>query len=104
LRPDKNGIFHLQYDPHVLDLRALIDAELIQLDQGELPPSTVAEAVVAFRVGSSAPRAPSGGRMVTARFMAKAPGVSPIRGALMDGNGESAAGTALDGKGIVRVR
>jgi len=42
--------------------------------------------------------------MVTARFMAKAPGVSPIRVALMDGNGESTAGTALDGKGIVRVR
>ena len=104
LRPDKNGIFHLQYDPNVLDLKGLIDAEVIQLDQGDLPPSAVAEAIVAFRVGSSAPRAASGGRMVTARFMAKAPGVSPIRVALMDGNGESTAGTALDGKGIVRVR
>ena len=104
LRPDKNGIFHLQYDPNVLDLKGLIDAEVIQLDQGDLPPSAVSEAVVAFRVGSSAPRAASGGRMVTARFMAKAPGVSPIRVALMDGNGESTAGTALDGKAIVRVR
>src|SRR5690242_1621636 len=104
LRPDKNGIFHLQYDPNVLDLKGLIDAGVIQLDQGDLPPSAVDEAIVAFRVGSSAPRAASGGRMVTARFMAKAPGVSPIRVALMDGNGESTAGTALDGKGIVRVR
>ena len=104
LRPDKNGIFHLQYDPNVLDLRALIDAELIQLDQAELPPSDLAEAVVAFRVGLSAPRATNGGRTVTARFMAKAPGVSPIRVALMDGNGENPGGAPPDGKGIVRVR
>jgi len=104
LRPDKNGVFHLQYDPNVLDLKALIDAELIQLDQTELPPSAVAEAIVAFRVGSSAPRATSGGRTVTARFMAKAPGVSPIRVALMDGNREGMQGAQSDGKGIVRVR
>jgi general secretion pathway protein D len=104
LRPNKDGIFHLQYDPNVLDLKALIDAELIQLDQTELPPSALAEAVVAFRVGSSAPRAATGGRTVTAKFMAKAPGVSPIRVALMDGNGESVSGAPPDGKGIVRVR
>ena len=104
LKPDKSGIFHLQYDPNVLDLKALVDAELIQLDQAEIPPSDVAEAIVAFRVGPSAPRAANGGRTVTARFMAKAPGVSPIRVALMDGNGESQAGAPSDGKGIVRVR
>ena len=104
LKPDKNGIFQLQYDPNVLDLKALVDAELIQFDQGELPTSDMAEAVVAFRVGPSAPRAANGGRTVTARFMAKAPGVSPIRVALMDGNGESQAGATPDGKGIVRVR
>jgi len=104
LKPDKSGIFHLQYDPNVLDLKALVDAELIQLDQAEIPPSDVAEAVVAFRVGPSAPRATTGGRTVTARFMAKAPGVSPIRVALMAGNGESQEGAPSDGKGIVRVR
>jgi general secretion pathway protein D len=104
LKPDKSGIFHLQYDPNVLDLKALVDAELIQLDQAEIPPSDVAEAVVAFRVGPSAPRATTGGRTVTARFMAKAPGVSPIRVALMNGNGESQEGAPSDGKGIVRVR
>jgi general secretion pathway protein D len=105
LKPDRDGIFHLQYDPNVLDLKALVDAELIQLDQAEIPPSSdVAETVVAFRVGPSAPRAANGGRTVTARFMAKAPGVSPIRVALMDGNGEGHAGAPSDGKGIVRVR
>ncbi len=104
LRPDKDGMFRLQYDPHVLDLKAMIDGELIQLDQPDIQPSTSGEAVVAFRVASSAPRAAGGGRTVTARFLAKAPGVSPVRVVLTDKNGESTAGPSRDAKGIVRVR
>jgi general secretion pathway protein D len=104
LRPDKTALFHLQYDPTVLDLKALVDAEIIQLDPAEMPAPSLAEAIVAFRVGASAPRAGTGGRKVTAKFIAKAPGVSPIRVALMNENGESATGAAPDGKGIVRVR
>jgi general secretion pathway protein D len=104
LRPEKGGLFHLRYDPKVLDLKALVDAELIQLDPEELPPSDVSETIVAFRVQASAPHAATGGRTVTARFMAKAPGVSPIRVALMNPNGDVAAGAPPDGKGIVRVR
>jgi general secretion pathway protein D len=104
LRPDKEGLFHLQYDPNVLDLKGLIGAEVIQMDPAELPPSAFAEAIVAFRVGPSAPRAATGGRKVTARFMAKAPGVSPLRVALMNADGTVADGVPPDGKGIVRVR
>jgi general secretion pathway protein D len=103
LQPEKGGLFHLQYDPNVLDLKKLIDAEQIQLDPAELPPSAVAEAVVAFRVGASAPRASTGGRTVTARFRAKAPGVSPIRVALVNAK-EPAADASPEGRGIVRVR
>jgi general secretion pathway protein D len=104
LRPDKTALFHLQYDPHVLDLKGLVDAEVIQMDPAESPGPSLVEAVVAFRVGASAPRAASGGRKVTAKFIAKAPGVSPIRVALMNANGEGAAESLPDGKGIVRVR
>ncbi|HET7910050.1 MAG TPA: secretin N-terminal domain-containing protein [Nitrospira sp.] len=104
LRPDKEALFHLQYDPNVLDLKRLVDAEIVQMDPAELPASSLAEAIVAFRVGASAPRAATGGRKVTATFMAKAPGVSPIRVALMNANGEAATGAPPDGKGIVRVR
>ena len=103
LRPDKEGVFYLQYDPNILELKSLADGELIQLDQPETQSSS-GQAVVAFRVASSAPRAPSGGRTVTATFIAKAPGVSPIRVALMDRNGEPSAEPSGDGKGIVRVR
>ncbi|HKR79595.1 MAG TPA: secretin N-terminal domain-containing protein [Nitrospira sp.] len=104
LRPEKEGVFHLLYDPNVLDLKALIDAEVIQTDPADPPPSAFAEAIVAFRVRPSAPHGTTGGRKVTARFMAKAPGVSPIRVALMDAHGEMAADGPPEGKGIVRVR
>jgi general secretion pathway protein D len=104
LRPDNEGLFHLQYDPNVLDLKDLIDAEVVQMDPAELPASAFAEAIVAFRVGASAPRSGTGGRKVTARFMAKAPGVSPLRVALMNADGTVTDGAAPDGKGIVRVR
>src|SRR5262245_2170851 len=104
LRPDKHGLFHLQYDPNVLDLKSLIDAEVIHMDPAELPQSAFAEAIVAFRVGASAPRAATGGRKVTAKFIAKAPGVSPIRVAFMNPDREVTSGTPPDGKGIVRVR
>ena len=103
LRPDKESVFHLRYDPNVLDLKALVDGERIQFDQPETPSSS-GEAVVAFRVGSAAPRAASGARTVTATFLARAPGVTAIRVALMDQKGEPSAGPSFDGKGIVRVR
>jgi hypothetical protein len=104
LRPEKEGVFQLQYDPSVLDLKALTDAEVLARDPANLPPSALAEAIVAFRVKASAPHAPTGSRKITARFTAKAPGVSPIRVALVNPNGGPAAGAPPDGKAIVRVR
>ena len=101
---NKAASFHLQDDPDVLDLKDLIDAEIIQMDPAELPASSLAEATVAFRVGPSAPRAATGGRKVTAKFMAKAPASLPSRVAPTDANGEGVAGAPPDGKGIVRVR
>ncbi len=104
LQPNKGSVFHLRYDPNVLDLMSLSDGELIKSGEPESSASSMMEAVVAFRVAASAPRSTSGGRTVTARFTAKAPGVSPIRVALIDQNGEIAAEPSHDGKGIVRVR
>src|SRR4029079_621403 len=47
LRPDKEGIFQLQYDSSVLDFRALTDADVIHMDPGDSAASAVAEAFVA---------------------------------------------------------
>jgi len=108
LRPTAEGVFQLQYDPQVLELRTLLNGEVIQSDgtgeQVSSSPETPA-GTVAFKVASSARQA--GGRTVTATFYAKAPGVSPVRVALVDSAAESSTASSAssqEGKGIVRVR
>jgi general secretion pathway protein D len=105
LRPTAEGVFQLQYDPKVLELRTLLNGEVIQSDvtgeQASSSPETQA-GTVAFKVAPSARQA--GGRTVTVTFYAKAPGVSPVRVALVDSIGESSTASSQEGKGIVRVR
>jgi len=105
LRPTADGVFHLQYDPQVLELRTLLNGEVIQSDgtgeQASGSPETQA-GTVAFKVSPSARQA--GGRTVTVTFYAKAPGVSPVRVALVDSAAESSTALSQEGKGIVRVR
>jgi general secretion pathway protein D len=105
LRPTAEGIFQLQYDPQVLELRKLLNGEVIQSDGvgGQTSGSLEAQAgIVAFRVAPSARQI--GGRTVTVTFYAKAPGVSPLRVALVDSASESSTAPLQEGKGIVRVR
>jgi len=105
LRPVTEGIFQLQYDPQVLEFRTLLNGEVIQSDGtgGQASSSSEAQVgTVAFKVAPSTRQA--GGRTVTATFYAKAPGVSPVRVALVDSTAESAPSPLEEGKGIVRVR
>ena len=105
LRPTAEGVFQLQYDPKVLEFRTLLNGEVIQSDgtgeQASSSPETQA-GTVAFKVAPSARQA--GGRTVTVTFYAKAPGVSPVRVALVDSAAESSTASSQEGKGIVRVR
>ena len=105
LRPTADGVFQLQYDPQVLEFRTLLNGEIIQSgDTGEQvsrSPETQA-GTVAFKVAPSARQA--GGRTVTVTFYAKAPGVSPVRVALVDSAAGSSTAPSQEGKGIVRVR
>ncbi len=105
LRPTADGVFQLQYDPQVLELRTLLNGEVIQSDdtgdQASRSPETQA-GTVAFKVAPSARQA--GGRTVTVTFYAKAPGVSPVRVALVDSAAGSSTAPSQEGKGIVRVR
>jgi len=105
LRPTADGVFQLQYDPQVLELRTLLNGEVIQsddtVDQASRSPETQA-GTVAFKVAPSARQA--GGRTVTVTFYAKAPGVSPVRVALVDSAAGSSTVPSQEGKGIVRVR
>jgi general secretion pathway protein D len=105
LRPTAEGIFQLQYDPQVLELRKLLNGEVIQSDGvgGQTSGRLEAQAgMVAFRVAPSARQI--GGRTVTVTFYAKTPGVSPLRVALVDSAAESSTALLQEGKGIVRVR
>jgi general secretion pathway protein D len=105
LRPTADGVFQLQYDPQVLELRKLLNGEVIQSDGtgGQVSSSTETQVgMVAFKVAPSARQA--GGRTVTVTFYAKAPGVSPVRVALVDSAAESSTVPLQEGKGIVRVR
>jgi general secretion pathway protein D len=105
LRPTAEGVFQLQYDPKVLELRTLLNGEVIQSDgTGEQASSSPGTQVgtVAFKVAQSARQA--GGRTVTVTFFAKAPGVSPVRVALVDSAAEPSTASSQEGKGIVRVR
>ncbi|HEY6261306.1 MAG TPA: hypothetical protein VIW47_06925, partial [Nitrospiraceae bacterium] len=105
IRPTAEGVFQLQYDPQVLEFRRLMNGEIIQSDgTGEQASSSQETQVgaVAFKVAPSARQA--GGRTVTVTFYAKAPGVSPMRVALVGPAEGSSIAPSQEGKGIVRVR
>jgi general secretion pathway protein D len=105
LRTTAEGVFQLQYDPKVLEFRTILNGVVIQSDgTGEQGSSSSETKVgtVAFKVAPSARQA--GGRTVTVTFYAKAPGVSPVRVALVDSAAESSTALSQEGKGIVRVR
>jgi general secretion pathway protein D len=105
LRPTADGVFQLHYDPQVLELRTILNGEVIQSDGTGEQASRSSEAqagMVAFKVAPSARQA--GGRTVTVTFYAKAPGVSPVRVVLVDSAAESTTASSQEGKGIVRVR
>jgi general secretion pathway protein D len=105
LRLTAGGVFQLQYDPKVLEFRTLLNGEVIQPDViGEQTSRNLETqaGTVAFKVAPSARQA--GGRTVTVTFYAKAPGVSPVRVALVDSAAESSTASSQEGKGIVRVR
>jgi len=105
LRPTAEGVFQLQYDPQVLEFRMLLNGEVIKSDSTDEQASRGQEiqaGTIAFKVAPSARQA--GGRTVTVTFYAKAPGVSPVRVALVDSGKESSTVSSQEGKGIVRVR
>ena len=103
LRPTADSVFQLQYDSQVLELRKLLNGEVIQSDETGKPTSGSSEpqlGMVAFKVAPS----PIGGRTVTVTFYAKAPGVSPLRVGVVESTAGSSMVPLQEGKGLVRVR
>ena len=105
LRPTTDGVFHLQYDPQVLEFKAILNGEVVEVggsgEQASRSPWMQA-GTIAYRVASSVRQ--TGGRSVIVTFYAKAPGVSPVRVALVESAADSSMASSQEGKGIVRVR
>jgi general secretion pathway protein D len=105
IRSTAAGVFQLHYDPQVLEFRTLLNGEVIQSDSvdEQASGSSVTQAgMVTFKIAASVKG--TGKQAVTATFYAKAPGVSPVRVALVDSDSESSTRPLQEGKGIVRVR
>ena len=95
LRATDEQVFRLEYDPKVLQFKRLSEAEMIAPGVEGEPDGTVA-----FRLARPSQRAP---RSVGVIFVAKSPGVSPVRVELTGSDGEPPASSEI-GKGVVRVR
>jgi general secretion pathway protein D len=93
--------FKLDYDPEILRFKRLDNAELT--DTGETTTTdTVGQAgTITFHVAHPAQRVP---RTMNVIFVAKAPGVSPIRVELADSSRAAQASPEVVGTGVVRVR
>lgn len=101
LSTSSGGTFKLDYDPEILQFKQLDNAEVV--DTGETASLDSAEqpGAIRFHMASSAQRSP---RTMNVIFIAKVPGVSPIRVELLDSIRAAPASPDIVGIGVVRVR
>jgi general secretion pathway protein D len=93
--------FKLGYDPQILQYNRLDNAELIDMGETTTTDDGGQEGTITFHFAGPAKRSP---RTMNITFMAKAPGVSPIRVELADPGSAVQASSEVIGTGVVRVR
>jgi general secretion pathway protein D len=101
VRPSDESAFRLEYDPNVLEFKRLDDAELTKNSEIVRDSSEREAGTIMFRLARPAGRAK---RTVGVTFLAKAPGVSPVRVELLDSSSSAQASLGIVGAGVVRVR
>ncbi|MBI3355330.1 MAG: type II and III secretion system protein, partial [Nitrospirae bacterium] len=101
LRASDEGTFRLEYDPKILRFKQLGDAKVIPRPDVTSTENGDGDGTVTFQLARPSQRAP---RTVSVTFVAKAPGVSPVRVELAGSGGEGQASSSEIGTGIVRVR
>jgi general secretion pathway protein D len=95
-------VFRLEYDPKIIQFKRLGEAEVIGTADAQSEESVDgAVGTISFRFIRPTQRAP---RTANVTFVAKAPGVSPVRVELVAPGSDSQAITSPVGSGIVRVR
>ncbi|HMS83211.1 MAG TPA: hypothetical protein PKD12_06145, partial [Nitrospira sp.] len=101
VRSSDESMFKLEYDPDILQFKRLDDAELARSSESVGEESASGAGTIMFRLARPAGQAP---RTVGVTFLAKAPGVSPVRVELLDSSSPVQTSTEVVGAGVVRVR
>ena len=101
VRPSDESGFRLEYDPNILQFKRLDDAELTRSGEIGGEGREGDAGTIMFRLARSAGQAK---RTVGVTFLAKAPGVSPVRVELFDSRSSVQASLGVVGAGVVRVR
>lgn len=101
VRPPDESAFRVEYDPNILQFKRLDDAELTRSGTVGNESSDGEAGTIMFRFVRPAERAP---RTVGIIFLAKAPGVSPVRVERLDPGNSVQASREVVGAGVVRVR
>lgn len=99
LRASVESTFRLEYDPEILEFKGLGDAQLLPMDATT---DGTRAGTILFQLAHPDQRPP---RTLNLTFVAKAPGVSPVRVELSDSDSavDEASSRAV-GSGVVRVR
>ncbi|MDH4083705.1 MAG: hypothetical protein OEW13_11175 [Nitrospira sp.] len=101
IRASGKHTFRFEYDPDILEFTRLDDGQLITMGETKPEGDGNRGGAVMFHLAHPDQRAP---RTVNLTFVAKAPGVSPLRVELSNsGTGDEATTEAI-GSGVVRVR
>jgi general secretion pathway protein D len=97
--------FALSFDPKIVEFRDATLGEVLSAEAGKAAVAvTSGEGIVELRLPRSTSATREDGRLLRLTFLAKAPGVSPLRlQMLKHGGGDSPEGVG-EAKGVVRVR
>ncbi len=101
IRASGENTFKFEYDPDILEFIRLDDGQLITVDASKSEGDRNRGGAVMFQLAYPDQRAP---RTVYLTFVAKAPGVSPVRVELSHSDTADEASFEAIGSGVVRVR
>ena len=101
IRASDQNLFRVEYDPKILQFKHIGEAQLVGPSDSSTGGHDDSSGSITFRLAQPSQRAP---RSVNVTFVAKAPGVSPIRVELTGTATDAPAGSPDIGTGVVRVR
>lgn len=101
IRASGQNVFNLEYDPKILQFKRLGETGIVSTSEASSADNGDPAGKIAFRLARPSQRAP---RSVSVTFVAKAPGVSPVRVELAGSGSEDQPSSKEIGSGVVRVR